>query len=511
MNKAEKRKLEAKYGDIPIEQRAVIYARYSTKNQTPESIERQKELCHDYAEKNGLTVIKEYQDKAKSGTKTLTRDGYNQMLEDSAERLFSKVLVFKFDRFSRNLRDFLNDEHRLNSNGVQILSTLEFIPDGKAGELFKVMLIQLAASYVDAVSDHTSSALYRKAKQGKYNGGKIPFGYTTAEDGDDKKFVIDEKEAEVIKFIFKQYEQGKSYEELAQILDQRGIRNKQGGRFTKGSFNSILNNRIYVGEIVYGKKTDRAVVTKAPELQIISDELFTNVQKRTEQNRSTAGQKSGRRHYILSGYVKCGKCGATMQLNSTSRTNKDKTYPYSAYVCPNTKKKDKKGNKLCDCRGVRRKYLERYVIDKIVSRLLGSVSLKDLTDRLNAYIRSQEKELNKELKKKREDLKALKKRRDTLMTKIGDGINGLDCEFYTTESHISEIRKEISDCKTRLKAKELEPDDVIELIIMLYKHKIRMLDIPEFHDFIKAYVKMIIVREDNIGFRFNFPHPTAAE
>ncbi len=151
------------------------------------------------------------------------------------------------------------------------------------------------------------------------------------------------------------------------------------------------------------------------------------------------------------------------------------------------------------------------MIDKIVSRLLGSVSLKDLTDRLNAYIRSQEKELNKELKKKREDLKALKKRRDTLMTKIGDGINGLDCEFYTTESHISEIRKEISDCKTRLKAKELEPDDVIELIIMLYKHKIRMLDIPEFHDFIKAYVKEVNVKEDYVRCEFNFPHPAAAD
>ena len=102
-------------------------------------------------------------------------------------------------------------------------------------------------------------------------------------------------------------------------------------------------------------------------------------------------------------------------------------------------------------------------------------------------------------------------RRGTLLTKIGDGINGLDPEFYTTMDHISEIKKEISDCKIRLKAKELEPDDVIELIMMLYKAKIRMMDIPEFHDVIKAYLREITVDDEIVRFRFNFQHPGEAE
>ena len=147
MDRQEKKKLLAKFGKIPLDKRAVIYARYSTDVQTPESIERQVQLCSDYAQENGLTVPKAYCDKAKSGTQTTTRYNYNQMLEDSAEGLFSKIIVFKLDRFSRNLRDFLNDQYTLNENGVQILSTLEILPDGISGKLVKYSLIIGAELY----------------------------------------------------------------------------------------------------------------------------------------------------------------------------------------------------------------------------------------------------------------------------------------------------------------------------------------------------------------------------
>ena len=78
---------------------AVIYARYSSDNQREESIEGQIRECTDYAEKNGITVIKHYIDRAFSA-KTDNRPEFQQMIKDSGKKLFDVVLVWKCDRFA---------------------------------------------------------------------------------------------------------------------------------------------------------------------------------------------------------------------------------------------------------------------------------------------------------------------------------------------------------------------------------------------------------------------------
>ena len=83
---------------------AVIYARYSSDNQREESIEGQIRECTAYAEKNGITVVKHYIDRALSA-KTDNRPDFQQMIKDSEKRLFDIVLVWKLDRFARNRYD----------------------------------------------------------------------------------------------------------------------------------------------------------------------------------------------------------------------------------------------------------------------------------------------------------------------------------------------------------------------------------------------------------------------
>ena len=85
---------------------AVIYARYSSDNQREESIEGQIRECTAYAEKNGITVVKHYIDRALSA-KTDNRPDFQQMIKDSEKRLFDIVLVWKLDRFARNRYDFV--------------------------------------------------------------------------------------------------------------------------------------------------------------------------------------------------------------------------------------------------------------------------------------------------------------------------------------------------------------------------------------------------------------------
>lgn len=482
MDRIERQQLVEAFGKIPLEQRAVIYARYSTNCQKPESLEHQRDRCNEFVAREGLTVVKIYEDAARSGTQTATRDSYNQMLEDSALGLFSKVIVFMFDRFSRNTRDFLNAEYLLNQRGVEVLSATEPNIPGPFGRQMKIMLVAQAEAFVNSLAKHTEAGLYLNAAQGKYNGGKVPLGYRVVECETGKKLVIDNDGAETIQFIFDQYAQGKSYADLVELLEQRGARTQKGTHFVEGSFNSLLKNRIYVGEYTYGKGTEKEVVLTKPELRIVPDETFEKVQQRMIENRSLAGRKNRGEVHILTGRFRCRKCKAVLHINSTTKKKNGKEYPYSAYTCPN---RARSKNHMCNLKGVRSDYADRVVVDQIVRRLFGNASLQDVTDRLNEYIFSQAKESKRELKRMNRELKKNKTAMKRLMTLKADGKDGLDWNTHAgfAKKNIKGIEKSISELERKRDRMKCTPDEVIQLIMLILSEKVQKLDAPEIREF----------------------------
>ena len=109
---------------------AVIYARYSSDNQREESIEGQIRECTAYAEKNGITIVKHYIDRAISA-KTDNRPEFQQMIKDSDKKLFDIVLVWKLDRFARNRYDSARYKTQLKKNGVKLMSLRKSFPRGR--------------------------------------------------------------------------------------------------------------------------------------------------------------------------------------------------------------------------------------------------------------------------------------------------------------------------------------------------------------------------------------------
>ena len=109
---------------------AVIYARYSSDNQREESIEGQIRECTAYAEKNGITIIKHYIDRAISA-KTDNRPEFQQMIKDSDKKLFDIVLVWKLDRFARNRYDSARYKTQLKKNGVKLILLPRSSPRGR--------------------------------------------------------------------------------------------------------------------------------------------------------------------------------------------------------------------------------------------------------------------------------------------------------------------------------------------------------------------------------------------
>ena len=118
--------------------KAVIYARYSSDSQREESIEGQLRECKEYAERNGITVLSTYIDRALSA-KTDTRPDFPRMIKDSAKGLFDIVLVWKLDRFARNRYDSAHYKAILKKNGVKVVSAKEAIAEGKDPESIVIL------------------------------------------------------------------------------------------------------------------------------------------------------------------------------------------------------------------------------------------------------------------------------------------------------------------------------------------------------------------------------------
>ena len=126
---------------------AVIYARFSSSSQTEQSIEGQLKYCYEYAKANDLTVIREYIDRAKSGTSAEKRDSFQKMIADSSKKQFDFVLVYQLDRFARNRYDSATTKAKLKKNGVRVTSVRENISDDASGVLMKAVLEGMAEYY----------------------------------------------------------------------------------------------------------------------------------------------------------------------------------------------------------------------------------------------------------------------------------------------------------------------------------------------------------------------------
>lgn len=106
----------------------MIYARYSSDNQSEQSIEGQLRVCNEYAKTHDITVVKTYIDCAMTGTND-NRPDFQHMIKDSARKEWELVLVYKLDRFSRNKYEMAVHKKTLKDNGVKVISATEYIPD----------------------------------------------------------------------------------------------------------------------------------------------------------------------------------------------------------------------------------------------------------------------------------------------------------------------------------------------------------------------------------------------
>lgn len=289
--------------------KAVFYARYSSDRQTEQSIEGQRRVCEEFAKAENIQILREYIDRATSGTSAEHRDQFQQMLKDSKNGGWDYVLVYKLDRFARNRYDSAIYKQQLKKSGVKVLSATERITDSPEGVLIEGLL--------ESMDEYFSRELSRKCRRGiresvikGHNLSKPPYGYKR----DGKHFVINEDTAENVKKVFQMYNTGATQQSIADMLNKSGYRTCKGGLFRRDSIADILKNDKYTG-IHYIDGIEEPERCPA----IITREEFDLAQARLKKSANKLRKSKTGHIFALTGLVKCGYCDHAIAGTSTTR------------------------------------------------------------------------------------------------------------------------------------------------------------------------------------------------
>lgn len=251
--------------------RAAVYARYSSAGQREESITAQLRAAHDYCERKGYNIVREYTDAAESA-RSDNRPAFLEMIQAAKLDTFDVLIVHKMDRFARNRYDAAYYKRQLQKEKVLI----EYIDQPLDGSPESVIL----ESVLEGMAEYYSKNLAREvlkgqrenAYQAKYNGGNVLFGYKIV----NGKYEIEEKEAVAVRKIFSMRAAGSAYGPIMAALEADGVRTRTGKVFAKNTLFDMLNNQRYVGTYVFGRVATQPDGTRnnhavSPDAIIIPD------------------------------------------------------------------------------------------------------------------------------------------------------------------------------------------------------------------------------------------------
>lgn len=464
-----------------MNQNTVIYARYSSDSQREESIEGQIRECKQYAEKNGLTVLNCYIDRALSA-KTDNRPEFQQMIKDSEKGLFDLVLVWKLDRFSRDRYDSAHYKHILKKNGVKVISATENISDRPDGILMESMLEGMAEYYSAELTEKVKRGQTENALKGKMNGGQIPLGYLL---GKDKKLEVDPLNAPVIVEIFERYADGETVRTIVEDFNRRNLKTSQNKPFSMGSFTAMLKNRKYIGEYKY-----RDVVIPDGVPAIVPKDVFQRVQERIEKNKRAPAHMKAKQEFLLSSKLFCGKCGREM-VGESGKSHTGTIHYY--YKCGNAKRK-----KGCNKKAIKKDLIERAVVLLTVNRALQDKEINKIAD---ALIRIQKQE-NTTLPLLQRQLKETEKGLQNMLDAIQQGIF-----TPSTKQRLNELEVQKEEITVKIAQEQLQKPVFSKEQIIQWIQQFKFGD-PNNIDYqkriIDIFVNSVYLFDDKLVLTYNF-------
>lgn len=344
---------------------AICYYRYSSHAQRECSIEQQQQEAHRYCKAHGLHIVKEYADKAITGTRD-DRPQLELMLNEVEKIRPAYLILWRSDRLARDRYDATIIRRKLRNCGVLVEYTAIELPKDEANRvLVEAIEDAMAESEVIKLSHNVTRGLKFNAEKALYNGRKI-LGYIGKPQ---QRYEKDPITAPIVECIFSDYANGKPMKVIADELNMAGFTTVREKPFTEKSLWHTLRNRSYIGEYRWG---DIVVPDGFPPL--VSVETFEKVQEMMEKNKH--GGRGGAKKlsvnslegvdFWLTGKLECGECGEALSgISGTGRSGK----LYYYYACINHKKHK------CAMKNIRKDDLER-IVAHILDECINDATLR---------------------------------------------------------------------------------------------------------------------------------------
>src|SRR5215468_3283809 len=249
--------LEAPKGcNRPIDRkmRCAVYTRKSSEEGLDmdfNSLDAQRESCEAYVasqKAEGWALVSDHYDDGGFSGGTLERPALKRLLAEVEAGKIDVIVVYKIDRLSRSMLDFLNLVELFERHGVTFVSvTQSFNTKDAMGRMALNILVTFAQFERELIGERIRDKVAASRKRGKWMGGWTPLGYEVR----DRKLTIHEEDAERVRAIFRRFVQLKSATLLARELVASGATNRYGHPLDKGVLYKLLNNRVYIGKAVH--------------------------------------------------------------------------------------------------------------------------------------------------------------------------------------------------------------------------------------------------------------------
>ncbi len=469
-----------------------IYMRVSTAMQVDGySLDAQKDRLTKFADFQKMEIVREYCDAGKSGKNITGRPEFTQMLQDVADDRdgVDYILVFKLSRFGRNAADVLNSLQYIQDFGVNLICVEDGIDSSKdSGKLTITVLSAVAEIERENILVQTMEGRRQKAREGKWNGGQAPFGYTL--DSKNSMLVVNPEEAEIVKIIFEKYvHDGMGADSICNYLNQRGytkkkVRDFELNYFTRGFIMNVLDNPACIGKITYGKSTMEKVKGTRDEYRRVKNEDYMVVDGKHEhiideelwlaakEKRKETGIRWDKTHsleheHILSGILKCPICGHGLSGTVRRRKNK-KTGEYKDdfyYRCLHRRKIDEEH--FCDFRpsfdqNKLNQEVEMLILDMVKETDFHQFVMKKMSERVDVSTLEEERE---QVRKQLRQVVGAKNKLTDMLDKLDVMDKHYDRKYQDMQDRLDNLYDRISEMEETIA-------DITEKIDGVYEHQV---------------------------------------
>ncbi|MGE7608937.1 recombinase family protein [Peribacillus frigoritolerans] len=505
--------------------KTAIYARKSTnKSGQKETIENQIKICKRYAADNGLEIVDVKTDSA-TGTDDLNRPEVKELIEDALAGKSDCVIMKGISRLYRDTEKGLGLIKKLDRSKIRVITVEEMFDSqenrtgaGKLDTSKITMYLMFSEMESKKLGERIKHTQIEKAHAGEWNQvSSVPFGY--GYNSTTKKLEIDYKKSSVVELIFKLYLEGKGTKIIAFYLNGDNPENKifpspKGKRWSEYTISFILKNQVYLGHLVYNKRSKTERPYKQPEIigkteedvyvgndvndkeewiivenahpGIIKKEIF----KRAQEILNTKSKRKGIRNNVslFASIAKCAICGSGMTFKRGRKNEKGHIVTKDNYYCM---KYIRYGKQFCTSHHIGAKELEELVLDNLLIYLDDDQIINDTVSR-DKHKLKEEASFEKDISNIEHEISKITLVMDTLFRKYTEGLvdenqlhtmnkmysDQLNNLTYTMEairrskklknkSHIlfEKYKEEIEQIKfLKFKQKEEKRYDILELI-----------------------------------------------